>query len=189
MGLLANFKIRTKVLIASLPLVVMIIVAAMYASVGMNNIDRRYSDLIGRDVKALHNLTVARVMNNRYGQLLYEEIAEPDPVRMRALDADLDETVQEFHSAVADARTETPGLTSKINAVTVLFDQAVSDSRPVRAAAMINDNTKAITLTREAFDPVLHKGRQALIDLADELHATVDERSAELSATGRTVRF
>ena len=143
MGLLANFKIRTKVLIASLPLVVMIIVAAIYASVGMSNIDRRYSDLIGRDVKALHNLTVARVMNNRYGQLLYEEIAEPDPVRMRALDADLDETVQEFHSAVADARAETPGLTPKINAVAVLFDQAVSDSHPVRAAAMINDNDQS----------------------------------------------
>ena len=183
MGLLANFKIRTKVLIASLPLVVMIIVAAIYASFGMSNIDRRYSELIGRDVKALHNLTVARVMNNRYGQLLYEEIAEPDPVRMRALDAELDETVQEFHSAIADARTETPGLTAKINAAAVLFDQAVSDSHPVRAAAMINDNIKAMTLTREAFAPVLDKGRRALIDLADELHATVDERSDELSAT------
>jgi signal transduction histidine kinase/CheY-like chemotaxis protein len=188
MGLLANFKIRTKVLIASLPLVVMIIVAAIYASVGMSNIDRRYSDLIGRDVKALHNLTVARVLNNRLGQLLYQEIAEPDPVRLRALDADLDQTVQEFHSAVADARTETPGLAPKINAVTVLFDQAVFDSRPVRAAAMVNDNVKAITLTREAFAPVLSKGRQALIDLADELHATVDQRSIELSAkTHRTI--
>jgi signal transduction histidine kinase/CheY-like chemotaxis protein len=183
MGLLANFKIRTKVLIASLPLVVMIILAAIYASVGMSNVDRRYSDLISRDVRALHNLTVARVMNNRFGQLLYEEIAEPDPVTMRALDADLDQTVQQFHSAVANARTETPGLTPKINAVTALFDQAVSHSRPVRAAAMINDNIKAITLTREAFAPVLNKGRLALIDLADELHATVDERSAELSAT------
>jgi signal transduction histidine kinase/DNA-binding response OmpR family regulator len=183
MGLLANFKIRTKVLIASLPLVVMIILAAIYASVGMSNIDRRYSDLISRDVKALHNLTVARVMNNRYGQLLYAEIAEPDPVSKRALDAELDQTVQEFHSAVADAKTETPSLTSKINAVTVLFDQAVFDSRPVREAAMINDNIKAMTLTREAFAPVLNKGRRALIDLADELHATVDERSTELSAT------
>jgi signal transduction histidine kinase/DNA-binding response OmpR family regulator len=183
MGLLANFKIRTKVLIASLPLVVMVVVAAMYASIGMNNIDRRYSDLISRDVKALHNLTVARVMNNRLGQLLYQEIAEPDPVKLRALDAELDQTVQEFHSAVADAKTETPNLSPKIDAVTVLFDQAISDSRPIRAKALINENDQAIQMTREAFDPVLHKGRQALIDLADELHATVDERSAELSAT------
>ncbi len=39
MGLLANFKIRTKVLIASLPLAVMVIVAAMYASIEMSRID------------------------------------------------------------------------------------------------------------------------------------------------------
>src|ERR1700756_5219649 len=130
MGLLANFKIRNKVLIALLPLVVMVVVAAMYASIGMNDIDRRYSELISRDVKALHNLTVARVLNNRFGQLHYKEISEPDPDRMRAIDADLDETSREFYSAVADASSETPGLTPKINAVTVLFDQAVSDSRP-----------------------------------------------------------
>ena len=66
MGLLANFKIRTKVLVAPLPLVLMVIVAALYASIEMNRIDTRYSDLIGRDVKALHNLTIARVMDNRF---------------------------------------------------------------------------------------------------------------------------
>ena len=36
MGLLANFKIRTKVLVASLPLVLMVLVAALYASIEMN---------------------------------------------------------------------------------------------------------------------------------------------------------
>jgi signal transduction histidine kinase/CheY-like chemotaxis protein len=188
MGLLANFKIRTKVLIALLPLVVMVIVAAMYASIEMDKIDSWYSDLIGKDVKALHNLTVARVLNNRFGQLLYQEIAEPDPVRMRAIDANLDETVTEFHSVVANARVETPSLAPKIDAVTALFDQAVSDSRPIRAQALINNNDQAIKMTREAFDPVLHKGRQALIDLADELHATVDQRAGELTVrTHRTI--
>ena len=78
MVFLANFKIRTKVLIALLPLVVMVIVAALYASIEMNRIDTRYSDLIGKDVNALQNLTVARVLNNRFGHLLYKEIAETD---------------------------------------------------------------------------------------------------------------
>jgi hypothetical protein len=133
MGLLANFKIRTKVLIALLPLVVMVIVAALYASIEMDNIDNRYTNLITNDVKSLHNLTVARVLNNRFGQLLYQEIAEPDADRMRAIDANLDETITEFHSAVADAKTETPSVAPKIDAVTVLFDEAVSDARPVRA--------------------------------------------------------
>jgi hypothetical protein len=51
MGLLANFKIRTNVLIALLPLVVMVIVAAMYASIEMDQIDSWYGDLIGKDVR------------------------------------------------------------------------------------------------------------------------------------------
>ncbi len=188
MGLLANFKIRTKVLIALLPLVVMVIVAAMYASIEMDQIDSWYSDLIGKDVKALHNLTVARVLNNRFGQLLYQEIAEPDPVRLRAIDTDLDETVTEFHSSVEDAKAEMPSLAPKISAVTVLFDEAVSDARPIRAEALINNNDQAIKLTHDAFDPVLKRGRQALIELADELQATVDQRSGELTIrTRRTI--
>jgi len=188
MGLLANFKIRTKVFLALLPLAVMVIVAALYASIEMNRIDTRYSDLIGQDIKALHNLTVARVLSNRFGQLLYQEIAEPDPDRMRVIDADLDETAAEFHSSVALAREESPSVAQKINSATALFDQAVSDSRPIRAAALIGNNDKAIKLTRETFDPELRRGRQSLTDLADEVHATVDQRSDELTIkTHRTI--
>ena len=69
-----------------------------------------------------------------------------------------------------------------------MFDQAVSDSHPVRAATLSGNNDKAMKLMREAFDPELLKGRQALIDLADELQATVDQRSEELTArTHRTI--
>ncbi len=188
MGLLANFKIRTKVFVSLLPLAVMVIVAALYASIEMNRIDTRYGDLIGKDVKAVHNLTVARALSNRFGQLLYQEIAEPDPDRMRVIEADLDQTAAEFHSSVALAREESPSVAQKINSVTALFDQAVSDSRPIRAAALIGNNDKAIKLTRETFDPKFRKGRQSLTDLADEVHATLDRRSDELTArTRRTI--
>ena len=116
MGLLANFKIRTKVFVALLPLAVMVIVAALYASFEMNRIDTRYSELIGRDVKALQDLTVARVLNNRFGQLLYQEIAETDVDRMRVIDADLDKTAAEFHSSVEEAKRESPSMAQKIDA-------------------------------------------------------------------------
>jgi len=49
MGLLANFKIRTKVFIAMLPLAVMVIVATLYSSIEMKRIDTWYSNLIDRD--------------------------------------------------------------------------------------------------------------------------------------------
>jgi signal transduction histidine kinase/CheY-like chemotaxis protein len=188
MGLLANLKIRTKILMALLPLAFMVIVAAFYASIEMNKIDDGYSDLIAKNVKALHNLTVARVLSTRFAQLVYQEIAEPDPDRMRVIDAELDETAAEFHSSIALINAETPGITQKIDATAALFDQAVSDSRPIRAAALSGNNDKAMRLSRETFDPEFRRGRQSLTNLADEVHAGVDQQSDELTLrTRRTI--
>jgi signal transduction histidine kinase/CheY-like chemotaxis protein len=188
MGLLANFKIRTKVFVALLPLAVMVIAAALYASIEMNKIDTWYSDLIGKDVKALHNLTLARVLSNRFAQLLYQEIAEPDADRTRVIDAELEETAAEFHSAVALASGESPSIAQKINAAAELFDKMASDSGPIRAAALSGNNDKAIKLTRETVDPEFRRGRQALAELANALDATLDQRSDELTdRTHRTI--
>jgi signal transduction histidine kinase/CheY-like chemotaxis protein len=183
MGLLANLKIRTKILIALIPLAVMVIVAACYASIEMKKIDDGYSDLIDKNVKALHNLTVARVLSNQFAQLIYQEIAEPDPDRMRVIDAELDGTVTEFHSSVALVNAETPGMTQKIAATAAFFDQAVSDSRPIRAAALSGDNDKAMRMSRETFDPEFRKERESLTTLADEVHAGVDQQSDQLTLT------
>jgi hypothetical protein len=188
MGLLANFKIRTKVLVASLPLVLMVLVAALYASIEMNRIDTRYSELIDRDVKALNNLMNARVMDNRYHQLLYQEIAEPNLDKMRSIDADLDKTAAEFYSSTDEAKRQSPNLTSRIKPAEDLFDQVVSESRPVRGAALMSDNAKALELMRGSTEPRLLLVRQALIEVADGLHARVDQQSVELTArTHRTI--
>ena len=188
MGLLANLKIRTKILIALLPLAFMVIVAACYASIEMKKIDDGYSDLIAKNVRALQNLTVARVLSNRFAQLVYQEIAEPDPDKMRIIDAELDTTEAEFHSSVALISSETPGMTQKVGATAALFDKAVSDSRPIRAAALSGNNDKAIRLSRETFDPEFRSGRQSLATLADEVHADVDQQSDQLTLrTHRTI--
>ena len=188
MGLLANFKIRTKVLVALLPLVFMVLVAALYASLEMNTIDTRYSELIGRDIKALQDLTIARVMDNRFHQLLYQEIAEPNLDKMRSIDADLDKTAAEFYSSVDEAKRQSPNLTSRIRKAQDLFDQVVSESRPLRGAALMGENTKALQLMRGSTESSLLLVRQALIELADELDARVDQQSDELTArTHRTI--
>ena len=185
MGLLSNFKIRTKVLLALLPLAIMVILSALYGSIQMNRIDTSYGDLIGKDVKALHDLDIARVLNNRFGQLLYEEIAEPDADRMQSLDGDLNNTVAEFHSIVDEAKRETPSLAPKIDAATVMFDQLVSDSRPIRAATLSQDDKKAMRLASGIFKPEMLSGRQSLVVLANELSASVDLESEELTAKTR----
>src|SRR5215470_659519 len=187
MGLLANFKIRTKVLIALLPLAIMVIVAAMYASIEMDKIDQYYGDLISQDVKALHDLTIARSLSNQFGLYLYKEIAETNIETMQVVDAGLDETVARLHRYVGDAREATPRLAPAIDAATTNFDQAVSESRSVRAATFANDNNRAMKLMRETFDPTLLKARQAFIQLGDQLQSTLDQRSNELTARTRRI--
>ena len=188
MGLLANFKIRTKVLVALLPLAVMVIVAVLYSSIEMAKIDTWYSDLIGKDVKALQNLTAARALTNRFGLILYKEVAELDLDRMRMIDADLDSTAVDFHSVVGEAKRNSPSLGPAINTAAALFDQAVSDSHPVRAATLSQNNDKAMKLMRASVDPEMAKAREAFAAVSEELHARVDRQSTALTAkTHRTI--
>src|SRR3954466_10551784 len=114
MSVLANLKIRTKVLIALLPLVVMVLIAALYSSDRMSTIDARYNGLLEKNVKALQNLILAQAHNNKFGLFLYKEVAELDPDRMRVIDSDIDQTLTDFHAASDEAKREAPDLTSEI---------------------------------------------------------------------------
>jgi two-component system sensor histidine kinase/response regulator len=186
MGLLANFKIRTKVLMALAPLAIMVILAAWYSSDRMSTIDARYSSLLDKEVKALHGLTLAQSYNNRFGLLIYKEIAEVDNDRMRVIDGELDRTVAELHAVMDEVKRERPDLASEINTVTAVFDQSVVDSRPVRAATQAGLNDKAMKLMREVYDPQWSIARKALIDVQQVVNGQVDQESQEL--TDRTVR-
>jgi two-component system sensor histidine kinase/response regulator len=189
MGLLANFKIRTKVLIALLPLAIMVIIAVLYSSDRMSTIDARYSSLLDKEVKALHNVTLAQADNNRFGLFLYKEVAELDKDRMRVIDGEVDQTTAAFHSAMEEAKRESPDLTSEINTATALFDRSVLDSRPVRAATQAQLNDKAMRLMRDVYDPEWSMVRKALLGLQEQVDRSVDRQSQELTArTVRTIR-
>jgi signal transduction histidine kinase/CheY-like chemotaxis protein len=181
MSPLAKFKIRTKVLIALLPLAIMVVIAAVFASIEMHSIDTWYSDLIANDVNGLQNLTVARAMDNRFSEFLFKEISETNDDTMQAIEADLDRTLGEFHSAIETAKRSSPELAPSIDAAKVLFDQAALDSRDVRAAILVHDKPKAMRLMRDQTYPGLLKARNALIALANQSHAKVNRQSNELS--------
>ncbi len=154
----------------------------------MDKIDRRYSELITQDVTALHSLTIARSLSNQFGLLVYKKIAEPDVDTMQAVDADLDKTAAQLHSYLNTAKQAKPNLGPQIDAATVLLDQAITDSHPIRSAALINDNNTALKMMRETFDPELFKARQVVIDLGEGLQITVNQRSGDLTVeTHRTI--
>src|SRR5215831_16841525 len=189
MGLLANLKIRSKVLVALLPLAVMVIIAALYSSDRMSTIDAHYSALLDKDVQVLHNLTLAQSHNNKFGLYLYKEIAELDPDRMHMIDREIEQTVIDFHTALNEAKRENPDLASEIDAGAALFDQAVVHSQPVRAATQAQQNHKAMKLMREVYDPDWSATRRAVMGLQQAAQGRVDRQSAELTAlTIHTIR-
>ena len=106
---------------------------------------------------------------------------------MRVIDADLDETAAEFHSVVEDAKRESPSLALPIETAIAEFDQAVSASRPVRAATLIQDSDAAMKLIRESADPEMAKARQSFVGLAEEhaLHSRRRLRDGRLYGTAR----
>jgi signal transduction histidine kinase/CheY-like chemotaxis protein len=181
MGLLANFKIRTKVLLALLPLAVMVIASALYSSIRMKEIDAHFSDLISKDINALQDLTTARALNNRFAQLIYKEIAELNIDRMREIDSQLEQTAAEFHASIEDAKRESPRYASQIDTLIVHFNQSVTQSAPVRANAMVNSNEKAMDLMRGGVDAQFFEIRDGIVALQNELQKQVDQKSAELT--------
>jgi two-component system, sensor histidine kinase and response regulator len=189
MGVLANFKIRTKVLLALLPLAIMVILAALYASIEIKTIDTAYSNLVDNEIKSYQQLTVARALNNRFNQYLYKEIAETDPDQMRSIDSDLDLTAAEFLVAAEEAKRRSPEQIPAIESVATLFNQMVSDSRVARAATQAQNDSKAMQIMRATVEPEWQKTRQAIADIEEIVQRRVDQRSAELTVkTHRAIR-
>jgi signal transduction histidine kinase/CheY-like chemotaxis protein len=181
MALLANLTIRTKLLLAGLPLALMVVLATLYSSVTSKRIDTQYSDMVAHDVKALQNLSVARAHANRVGLFLYEEITEPDPDRRLKIDGELDKIYADFQTRIAEAMAQSPDHAREIKATTALFDKAMSDARPIRAAALANNTEKALSLIRGDAGAELQQARQAAIGSVDELRASVDRQSDDLT--------
>jgi signal transduction histidine kinase/DNA-binding response OmpR family regulator/HPt (histidine-containing phosphotransfer) domain-containing protein len=181
-------KIRPKLLLAGLPLVLLVILATLYSTITSKRIDSQYSNMIDHDVKALQNLSVARAHTNRIGLFLYEEIAEPNPDKKLQIDAELDQIYADFKVVIAEALAQSPDHARQIKAADALFDKAVSDARPIRAAALANNSEKALGLLRGEAGAELQQARQTAIDLVDDLRASVDRQSEDLSQkTDRTI--
>jgi len=181
MALLANLTIRTKLLLAGLPLALMVVLATLYSSVTSKKIDTQYSDMIDHDVKALQNLSVARAHANRVGLFLYEEITEPNPDIRVQIDGELDKIYADFQVRIAEALAQSPDHAKEIKATAALFDKAMSDARPIRAAALANNTDKALSLIRGNAGAELQQAGQAAIDSVDELRASVDRQSDYLT--------
>src|SRR6516162_1604367 len=181
MGLLANLKLRRKLLLAMAPLAVMVIIAGVYSSVRSSMIDRWYTALLDNEVKAGDHIDNARAFSLRYTLSLYRLVAETDADRRQVIDARVDSSYAAFKTQLAEAIRLVPAWEARITAVENEFDRAFFDSRPVRAASLAGDKEKAAGLMHSRVEAELDKAREQLIVTAEELQKAVDQRSDELT--------
>ena len=186
MGLLANLKLRRKLLVAMLPLALMAIVAGVYSSIESQIIDTWYSNLINNYVKTFQSVTAARGNTMRFRLLLYQLVAEDNPDRMQENDRELDGVQADYRALLADTLRQDPGRATEIKAAMTLFDRAASSARSVRAAAMAGNREKAMNIMRGGVDADLQQARQAVTDLVDEMQKSANQESDDL--TRRTHR-
>ncbi len=185
MALLKNRKIRTKLLLAGLPLALMVVLATLYSSISSKRIDTEYSDLIDHDIKALQNVSEARAHTNRIRFFLYEEATEPNPDKKVQIDAELDQVSTDLQARMAEAMIESTEHAKEIKAAEALINKALLDARPVRAAALANNPEKALSLLHGEAGFDLEQARQATIDLVEDLRASVDKQSDDLTRDTR----
>jgi signal transduction histidine kinase/DNA-binding response OmpR family regulator len=183
MALLKNLRIRRKLMIGMAPLAFMVIVAGVYSSIETKMIDTWYSNLIDHEVAALRSMTEARAHTNRFGLYLYDLLAETDPDRKQAIDAELDKIRADYQGAIATAIRLGPERADKIGAAASEFDRAADHARPVRAAALAGNTEKAMNLMRGGVNQELQNARQGTIEVMEELQNHINQRSDELTRT------
>ena len=176
-----NIRLRRKLLIAMIPLVFMVLIAAVYSSFESDMIDKWYSGLIDNQVEALRNVGEARANTNRFGLYLFELINESDPDRRQVIDGDLEKIRGDYRTVVTAALKQSPEHADKINAASALFERAEADARPVRAAALAGNDVRALSLMRGSVSQELQQSREATIDVMKDLQKYIDQRSDELS--------
>ncbi len=181
MSLLANFKIRDKLLIAMLPLALMAIGAGIYSSIESKQIDAWYSGLIDNYVNTFQSVTAARGNTMRYRLVLYQLIADDNPDQRLENDGELDKVAADYRALLAEARRQSPGRAREIDAVEAVFDQAASKARPVRAAALAGNRERAMAIMREGVDVDLQQARHAMTGLADDLEKSAKQENDELT--------
>jgi signal transduction histidine kinase/DNA-binding response OmpR family regulator/HPt (histidine-containing phosphotransfer) domain-containing protein len=181
MGLLANLKLRKKLLVALTPLIVMVVAAGLYSSIEAKRIDTWYSLLIDNDIKSVYKMDAARSLVMRYGLFLNRLIVETDPARRQSLNAQLEDSYTEYQARIAEAKRLYPAYSQQIAAAAARFEKAVADSRPARTAALANQNQKVAGIMHSTVDEEMEQARNQAMTIAADMEKAADKRSDDLT--------
>src|SRR5437660_5264202 len=181
MGLLANLKLRKKLLVALTPLIVMVVAAGLYSSIEAKRIDTWYSRLIDNDIKSVYKMDAARSLVMRYGLFLDRLIVATDPARRQSLNAQLEDSYTEYQARIAEAKRLYPAYSQPIAPAADRCEKAVADSRPARTAALANQNQKVAGIMHSTVAEEMEQARNQAMTIAADMEKAADKRSDDLT--------
>lgn len=172
---LSNLTIRTKLLLALVPLVLTVLVALSYASLEMDRIDDRYSVLIERQARATIALARSQQRLILAQQELYELIAETDLDQLSRADASINATVAEYLKLLDDAQRYSPEDAGRFGDILKFFQEYLVEAQAVRSKALLNADTQSLDLMTERVKPKFLAVRTATSKLTNEIMEKMDK--------------
>jgi len=186
----ANCKIRSKLLLSLLPLGLIVIGALLVASMEMESLDARYTELLDSKVKAVMAIIRATQRTVQINQQLYELIAESDADNLIRLDGDIERTIRKYHEHMAEAKKASPPDAPAILKIEQLFDKFTLEANLVRAKTQKNTDNEALVLMRERVKPLFAQARAGSSKLADSMLDMLEKASTSaMASTKVAIRF
>jgi len=179
MRLLANLRIRTKLVIALVPLAVMVMTAGVYASWELARTDGRYSRMIEQGMGASLSLSRASEQLSLISQLLLKQSAESNSDKALRLDAEIDKAAQDYQQQMLEAHDSVPSVfEGRLRSLAGQFSDGMLNLRPIRAKALAGARTEAQDQLRAGALTGLDQIRGQTAQLQDEIRSALEADSS-----------
>ncbi|WP_158240562.1 methyl-accepting chemotaxis protein [Telmatospirillum siberiense] len=182
MSFFENLKIATKVTVLLCALGLFAMAATVFSASRMEAIDATYARLLSKDAKGA--VTVARLNARQIetGRLVYRLIAEDDQAKMREVERDIEATAKRFRDLIAETKADLPAKAAEIEKVVTSYEALLKTVQDIREPAFANNNTAALAMMRERFDPRMEVLRKDLSVLTDVSIASLEKGASDASA-------
>jgi len=178
MRLFANLRIRTKLIIALVPLAVMVMAAGLYASVEMSRIDSRYNRMVERGLNATLSLNKANDRIDAICQLLLKEAVEDNADHTARLDGEIEKSMRDYAQLMEAGQRQAPReMQSRLSAISAMFEDGALSVRPLRSKALNGAHGEALSMLRGGAAVNLEQARAQTAALIDDIRAGLDSDS------------
>ncbi|MDR3438557.1 methyl-accepting chemotaxis protein [Telmatospirillum sp.] len=186
MSIFMNMRISAKVISLFCLLGTVVVLITFFATNRMKHIDDVYSTMLDSGVKSTITLFRANVRTADTTRLAYTVIAEQNPEQKKKAVADMKVVHDEWLQFVGKAREALPKQAARMTELTRRYEALFDVIHEIQAAALANDDPKALALLHDRFNPAMAPVRAEVWDIVQASDKDLDGESADTTTTTNT---